>query len=197
MDYRDDTKLVEACVKKNLSAWSFFIKKYSPLIGDAAKRRLKKCGLDCFDEDIEDIAQGVLKSIWMDGRLEAVRDRSDISSWLAVVSANAAIAHARKRRSQAGPHPVSIFETLDDKELGDLIPAGENDPVDELAKRELSEKIVRAVEGLPKKEKLAIKLNYFHEKKYHDIARIMRLPKGTVSNYIKRAKERLRKAVSD
>ena len=195
---KDDSGLVGACLRKNHSAWAVFAKKYSGLIGLAAKKRLEKYGLASSPEDIEDIRQDVLGSIWKTGKLATVSDRSDISSWLAVVSANAAIAHARKRRTQEGPdEPVSIFETVDDRELCEFIPAPANDLKDELARKDLSEKIGRAIEALPKKEKLAIKLNLFHGKKYHQIARIMSLPPGTVSSYIKRAKERLRAAVSD
>lgn len=193
----DDSGLIAACIRKDPAAWSVFTKKYSALIRAAAKRRLVKCGVNCSDEDVEDIAQSVLKSIWKDGLLATVRDRSGVSSWVAVVSANAAIAYARKRRTQEGPNTISIYEKIDDKELGDLIPAPGEDLSDELAKKEMSEKIGRAIEALPKKEKLAIKLNLFHGKKYQEVARIMRLPVGTVSSNIKRAKERLREAVRD
>ena len=79
----------------------------------------------------------------------------------------------------------------------ELIPSTGLNPSDELAKNELSKKIEEAVDALPTKEKLIIKLNLIYEKKYDEIAKILNLPKGTVSSYIKRAKEKLRCALKD
>jgi len=188
----DDSSLIEACLKKDFSAWSVFTSKYSGLIRASAKKRLGKYRLAGSRDDIEDIKQAVLESLWETGKLAAVRGRADISSWLAVVSANAAITFARKRCLRDDPVNVSIFGDVGNMELAELIPASGANPRDELANKELSEKICRSIESLSGKEKMIMKLNLFHGKKYRQIARIMSLPPGTVSSYIKRTKEKLR-----
>ena len=78
-----------------------------------------------------------------------------------------------------------------------LIPSTQRDPIDELTRNELSRKIDTAIELLPSKERLIIKLHLLHEKKYEEISDILNIPYGTVSSYIKRTKEKLRTALKD
>lgn len=193
----DDRGLIEACVKKDLAAWSAFTKKYSGLVFAAAGNRLAKCGSTLSPQDIEDIKQNVFALIWKDNLLETVRNRKNISCWLAVVSGNIAITYARKKRLEEPEERVSIFDKINGRELGELISCDRPNPTDEFAKNELAGRIEKAFKALPVKERLAIKLNLLHGKEYREIALILHVPVGTVSSRIKRAKEKLRKALRD
>lgn len=192
----DDIGLVEGCVKKDLVAWSSLIKKYSNLISISIENRLKIHGFTPSRQDIEDIRQNVLASIWKDEKLKNVRNRENISYWLAIVSGNEAIAFMR-RRAQEPPRMISLFDRIDERELSEFVSSTKISAEDESIKNEISKKVEKAVEALPVKERLTIKLNLFHNKKYHEIAKILNLPKGTVSSYIKRAKEKLRECLKD
>ncbi len=193
----DTHDLIKACIRRDAAAWSVFTKRYSGTIMTAARNRLRRYSLDGAREDVEDIAQGVLKSIWQSGKLEQVKDRSDISHWLAVVSANAAVTFARRKRLQDGHDAVSMYDIDDGVMIGENVPAPTAESDGGTAGRDISEAINRVIEALPRKERMAVKLNIVYGKKYREVAEIMRLPSGTVSSYIKRAKERLRKALND
>ncbi|MBI4974683.1 MAG: sigma-70 family RNA polymerase sigma factor [Candidatus Omnitrophica bacterium] len=193
----DDTNLVEGCINKDLRAWATFIKKYSNLISISIENRLKKYGFSLPHQDIEDIRQNVLASIWKDSKLEGVKNRNDISYWLAIVAGNEAMMYLKIKRGQETQKKISLYDRVDEKELAEFIPSDRSSPLDELARKELSKKVKEAIESLPAKEKLIIKLNVIYDKKYNDIANILDLPKGTVSSYIKRAKERLKKVLKD
>ncbi len=195
--FKDDLKLVEACINKDLIAWAIFIRKYSNLIAVSIDNRLKKYGFTLTRQDIEDIQQNILTSLWKDKKLESVKNRKDISYWLAIVSGNMAIEYLRNKQNIEAIKSVSLHEKIDEKELAQIIPSGKSDPRDELSKNELSEKINSSIERLPTKEKLIAKLNILHDKKYHEIANILNLPEGTISSYMKRAKEKLKKALID
>ena len=193
----DDSKLVEGCINRDLAAWAKLVKKYSKLMFISIENRLKKYGFHLSSQDLEDIHQNTLTGIWKDEKLKTIKNRQNVSYWLAMVSGNMAIEHVRKMRSSEEFKSVSLSEKIEERELIQLIPSTQRDPIDELTRNELSRKIDTAIELLPSKERLIIKLHLLHEKKYEEISDILNIPYGTVSSYIKRTKEKLRTALKD
>lgn len=189
----NDSHLVEACIRKDISAWSQLVKKYSRLIYISIENRLKKYNLSASRHDIEDIRQDVFADIWKNNKLESVVNRNDISYWLAILSGNAAVGHFRIASDRQARNTISLSQKLDDRELHEILPSGALSQNDELARAETQTLIDKAIRSLPKKEKLMIKLHLIHDKKYREIAGMLGLPEGTVSSYIKRAKGKLRK----
>lgn len=196
-DFENDVRLVNGCIERDLMAWAHLVKKYSALIRISIENRLKKYGFTLPSQEIEDIYQDVLASIWKDEKLKSVKNRDDISCWLAIVSGNEAMMHLKKERRHQPQKKISLFDRMGERELAEYIPSDKLSPLDELAREEISKKIDEAIESLPTKEKLILKLNIMYDKKYDEIADILNLPKGTVSSYIKRAKERLKNALKD
>ncbi len=194
---KNDRPLIEACIKKDLAAWSSLVEKYSSLACISIKNRIKRYGLHVSLHDVEDIRQDVFSDIWKNNKLESVTGRDDISSWIAILSGNAAVEHFRKKGSRFERRTVSLCYKIGAKELCEVIPSEAKGANDELADAELSDKVNETIEALPEKERLMIRLNLIYDKKYHEIAEIMGVPKGTVSSYIKRAKENLKVALKD
>ena len=193
----NDRHLIEACIKKDLTAWACLVKKYSRLVHISIENRTKKYGLSVSSHDIEDIKQNIFTDIWKDNKLESIVNRDDISYWIAIISGNAAMEHFRNKGVRQAQKHISLSDKIDEKELCEILPSTTVNPKEEFARAEVSEKIDEAIEALPDKEKLMIKLHLFHDKKYDEIAQILDFPKGTVSSYIKRAKEKLRGALKD
>ena len=188
----NDRYLIEACLQKNIEAWSSLVKKYSGLVNTAIENRLKKYNIPVSRHDVEDIRQNIFSDIWKNNKLESIINRDDISYWIAILSGNAAIEYFRTSSVRQAQKMISLSQKLDEIELHELLPSGASDPKDELARAEIEAKVDEAIETLPEKEKIVIKLHLIYDKKYHEIAEILGLPKGTVSSYIKRAKEKLR-----
>lgn len=174
-----------------------FVKKYSNLVYAAIQNRVKKCGMALSHEEVLDIRQDLFISILEGGKLDNVQNPESIPYWLAIASGNAAMQYLRKQHRREPVKPVSLFELIGGAEIIDLIPASGPGPSDSLGKDELSKKLDESIESLPIKEKLIIKLNLLHDKKYDEIADMLNLPKGTVSNYIKRAKEKLKRDLEE
>jgi RNA polymerase sigma-70 factor (ECF subfamily) len=195
--FRDDAELIERCIQKDLAAWSIFIKRYSPLVSASIANRLKKHGIQSSSADIDDIRQNTLTAIWQENKLATIKNRGNVAYWLAIVSGNEAIEYARRRRFKEPRPTISLSEKMDEKELSDVIASAAPGPRDEIARDELAKRIEAAIGSLPDKERLVIKLNLLHDKKYGQIAAILNMPAGTVSNYIKRAKEKLKAALKD
>jgi len=193
----DDSRLIEGCIKRDLAAWSEFVTKYSGLLSISIVNRLEKYGFHLPAEDIDDIKQDILASLWKDGKLKDVRNRQDISYWLAMVAGNKAITYLRKKRGSKEPQPVSIFENIGEKSLEELIESPLPCPSEELAADELAARIESEIDALAAKERLIIKLNILYGKKHDEIADILNMPSGTVSSCIKRAKDKLRKKLQE
>ena len=192
-----DRHLIESCIKKNLVAWSCFVKKYSGLVYVSIENRLKKYGLDASSQDIEDIRQDIFSDIWKGDKLSHITNRDDISYWIAILSGNAAVEHFRSSQARWLQNTVPLSHKINEKELNEILPSDIPGPNDELVSSETQERIELAIESLPAREKIMIKLYLIHDKKYHEIAEFLSVPKGTVSSYIKRAKEKLKEALKD
>lgn len=197
MGEKNDQYLIEACLKKDLVAWSLLVKKYYGLVYVSIENRLKKYGLDASLHDIEDIRQNIFSDIWKNGKLSHITNRDDISYWIAVLSGNAAMEHYRSREARQSRNTVPLYHKIDEEELNEIFPSDIPGPNDELARAETEERINLAIESLPGTEKIMIKLRLIHDKKYHEIAEFLGVPKGTVSSYIKRAKEKLKEALKN
>lgn len=191
----DDRIIIEACLKKDLAAWSILIKKYSALINISIENRLKRYNIQAHKQDIEDIKQTLLSDIWQNNKLSSVTNRNDISYWVAVVAGNAAVEHFRTRAEHRARKTVSLCEKFEGLELGQIISSKANDPEDELSRAEFEAKVEEAIESLPAKEKILIRLYLLYDKKYREICDLTGLSGGTVSSYIKRAKAKLKKAL--
>ena len=193
----NDRKLVEACIKRDLKAWTLLIDKYSRLVDIAAVVRLKKYGFTLPKEDIEDIRQDVFAAIWSGNKLKSIVNLDDISHWLAVVSGNTAIDRVRNCKNREYLKAVPIHEKFKERYLVDLLPSKALRAEDDTAEIELAGRIDRSIDSLPSREKVVIKLHLIHGKKHDEIAEMLGLPGGTVCSYIKRAKDRLRIALKD
>lgn len=188
----NDRYLVASCLKKDLKAWSSLISKYSRLVYVSIENRLKKYGVTLPSHDIEDIRQDVFTTIWREDKLKSIVNTDDISYWVAIVSGNTAINYIRKSHTKEFLKTVSINEKFQEKEFADIIPSKTIKTDNDTAEEEIADRIDKAIKKLPSREKLIIKLHLIHNKKYHDIADMLDLPKGTISSCIKRAKEKLR-----
>jgi RNA polymerase sigma-70 factor (ECF subfamily) len=191
-DRKSDRSLVDGCVNRDLKSWTELIKRYSPLIAISAKRRLARYGVRVPSHDIEDITQEVFSAIWEGDKLSEIRNKDDISHWLAIVSGNKAVSYLRKKGLEIPFDALPISGEADETAIAELLPFSRNDPSAKAGESEYLKAIERAIRRLPDKERLVIKLNLFHGKRYQDIAEILHLPVGTVSCCIKRAKEKIR-----
>ena len=192
----DDTTLVEACIGRDTAAWAHLVKKYSSLISGSIVNCLKKYGFNPLCEETEDIRQNILAIIWEGAKLEGVRNRRSIAHWLSIISQNVTIEYMRKKLGKETLKLVPIFDVIDPQSL-DLVYSSNSGDCDGQINKELSEKITSSIESLPPRERLIIKMNLLNEMKYYEISEMLNIPKGTVSSYIKRAKEKLRDDLKD
>jgi len=191
-----DRDLVARCLKRDPAAWILFARKYSRLITLAVNARLRRAGVSLPAQDVEDLQQDVLTSIWKERKLEQLRDVKNLAYWLAAVASNETVDYLR-RKAALDPAPLIPFIDISDDDARDIVPAHMTNARDLAMQHEFSGALADAITSLSSTERLVMKLLLFYGKKQDEIAKFLRIPRGTVSSHVVRAKEKLQKRLRD
>jgi RNA polymerase sigma-70 factor (ECF subfamily) len=134
----------------------------------------------------EDLAQETFVRVYT--RRDSYRPGSTFSVWLYTIARNLTLNYIRDMGRRATVWPERAAEDYEGL-VGDADAA---DPLEELQRTELSEKVGRAVSVLPDKFREVILLRDISGLEYQQIAKILRCPLGTVKSRVNRARLRLK-----
>lgn len=138
-------------------------------------------------EDAEDLYQQTfLKALELHKRI--LSDKNP-KAYLMSVASNIWRNHKSKYARHERIAPVISSES-EGVQIADM--KGEGDVLEQLVREEELADLRNCVERLPEKQKQVIKLFYAGELPVEDIARVLKIPKGTVKSRLYQAKERLR-----
>jgi RNA polymerase sigma-70 factor, ECF subfamily len=140
-----------------------------------------------------DLAQEVFLKVFVS--LDSFDPRYRFTTWLYRIASNAAIDQLRRKQ----PRTLSLSQPAADEEAPAPPSLAGNDPTpdDMLRYRELEARLDAAIADLPPAYRQLILLRHRRHCRYDEIARITRLPLGTVKNRIFRAREILRTSLAD
>jgi len=140
-------------------------------------------------QDAEDLAQEVFVKAYR--HITSFRGDSDFGTWIHRIAVNTWLNQKRKGQTQAA---YSLDEPIysGDAEIKREIPDLSQDPESVLLSSQMSEKLQRAVESLPKDQKAALLLREVEEYTYEEIAMMMGCSVGTVKSRLARARNALR-----
>ena len=139
-------------------------------------------------EDLEDMLQEIFIKVYLN--LNEFDQSLKFSSWIYRISHNHAISHYRKKQTRP-----EIIDDEDDRIMSSI--ADEFDIKRELDQTILRNKINKALDSMDVKYKEVIILKYFEEKDYTEICDILKKPIGTVGTLLSRAKNNLKKKLSE
>jgi len=153
-------------------AFGELVRRYWP-----AARRVARAVLH-HPEDADDAAQDGFFSAWRSiNRYDPARQ---FGPWILRIVVNAA--HDLRRRRQ-------IRET---DQVSPHLPGGEASPVALVEQGELGERIDRALQGLPERQRLAVVLFDAEGFSHGEIAQMLGIPEGTVRSDVFHARRALR-----
>ncbi|MBN2213336.1 MAG: RNA polymerase sigma factor [Bacteroidales bacterium] len=145
------------------------------------------------EEDAKDIVQDVFVEVFRS--VEKFRGDASLSTWLYRIAVNKSlnqIQRNRKRRLLAGFN--SIWGAK--KQTGDDIP-DESDISDiDMEKKERAKFIRKAIDLLPKNQRIAFILSKYEDLSNHDISEVMGISLSAAESLIHRAKLGLQKRLS-
>ncbi len=139
-----------------------------------------------------DLSQEVFLKVFTS--LGSFDPRFRFTTWLYRIASNSAIDHLRRKH----PRILSLSQPAGFEDAPAPALAGSDPSPDEVLRgRELQSRISQAIAALPVGYRQLIHLRHNHNCRYDEIAKITRLPLGTVKNRIFRAREILRSRLSD
>ena len=181
----EDVDLVRRCLADEAGAWEAFLRRSGPAIRRGASLGLRKFRVSD-PSALDNIQQQVYVELLRDGKkaLRSFQGKSDLEGWLAVVALRTAYQLLRKEKPEAA--------------LQDFLPASAGPAPGERAERtEFLDRLDAAFRKLEPRELRLLRLAFYEERSYQEIADGLGIPLNSVSPTLIRAKERLKKLLED
>jgi RNA polymerase sigma-70 factor, ECF subfamily len=187
-----DAALVRRCVAREPAAWDEFVHRHVPVLSSCVRRVLGLSGA----ADVEDVLQAVFLKLWDDDcrRLRTFRGRSRLSTWLVVLARREALDRVRARRSRRETVSPAAMEG----EPASPAAGGRNGAAaasSTAEDRDERARLLAAVDALPARERLLVRLVWMDGCAYADAARLLAVPENSISPWLLRARGRLRAAL--
>ncbi len=183
----EDIELIEEALAGSQSSYARLMKKYYQLIYNLVYRMISK------KEDVEDLTQEAFIKAF--NSLQNFDKQFAFSTWLFKIATNNAIDYLRKKKLST----FSIDKDIesDDNDFRFEIPDIENKPDKRIMDDQMRKILDEAIDSLPPKYKEVIILRHGQEKEYEEIAKMLKLPLGTVKAHIFRGRELLNKYLKE
>lgn len=181
----EDLDLVRRCLADEAGAWDVFVRRSTPAIRRGAALGLRKFRVSD-PSALENVLQQVYVELLRDGKkaLRSYQGKSDLEGWLAVVALRTAYHLLRKEKPEAA--------------LQEFLPASPAPAPGERAERsEFLDRLDAAFRKLEARELRLLRLAFYEERSYQEIAEALGMPLNSVSPLLIRAKERLKKLLEE
>lgn len=140
-------------------------------------------------DDALDVAQEAFVKAFQNAR--RWNDQAEPGAWLTRIAVNAAIdGYRRSRRRSAAEEPLAVG----DRDL--RLEAAEPLPDRRVLGRELRERIERALQGLPERQRAVFVLRHYEDLPLEEIGRTLGMKLGTVKSNLHRALLHLRRRLA-
>ena len=139
------------------------------------------------EEEAKDLTQEVFVDVFLS--IKNFKEQSKLSTWIYGIAANKALNHQRFKKAKKRLHSIlSIFQLAPKDDIPDFVHPGIL-----LENKELSEKLYRAIDRLPEKQKMAFVLRQLEDLPYAEIAEVLQTTMPSVESLLFRAKQNLQK----
>lgn len=184
---KEDSALIKRALSGDQGAFRKLRSKYYDSIFKLVNRMIRN------REEVEDLTQEAFIKAFMS--LSNFNEEFAFSTWLYKIATNNSIDYIRKKKLQTFSidKPIESEESDFSFELADT----ELEPDQELIADQRKKMLNDAMNNLPAKYKQVILMRHVEEKDYQEIAKILKLPLGTVKAHIFRARELLYKQLRD
>ncbi len=183
----EDAKLIHRALRGDQFAYKQLMKKYHDPIFNVIYRIVHD------KQQVEDLTQETFVKAF--ASLKNFNEEYAFSTWLYKIATNSSIDYIRKKKLNTFSidKPIAMEESDYSFELPDTT----YQPDKNIIQKQQSKLIEDAIEKLPEKYKRVIILRHSEERDYAEIAKMLKLPIGTVKAHIFRARELLNKYLRD
>jgi RNA polymerase sigma-70 factor (ECF subfamily) len=183
----EEAALVEALRAGDPEAYESLVRTHAPRMLAVARRLLRSA------DDAEDAVQDAFLSAWR--ALGAFEGQARLGTWLHRITVNAALMKLRSRRRK----PEASIEDLQPRFLEDghheALPRRWKDADQVLAHKELRERVLDAIDGLPETYRNVLLLRDIEELDTAETARTLGISENAVKTRLHRARVALREVL--
>lgn len=183
----DDLKIIESCLLGNTQIFSRLIDNYKNMVYNLAYRMSNN------PHEAEDISQEAFLRAYQS--LARFNPSYKFSTWLYQITLN--IIRDKFKRKEIDYVSLDTPVETDDSEFYHQPADSTNNPEQIVTRQEDVQEIQQAIYSLPLKYREVIVLRHLQDLSYIEISNILKLPSGTVKIRLYRAREQLRKILSD
>jgi RNA polymerase sigma-70 factor (ECF subfamily) len=173
-DKDPDLELIRKTAEGDESAFEQLISKHEDTVYNTAYHYVGNA------EEAEDVAQEVFVKVWR--HAGSFRGSSKFSTWLYRIVVNQCLNHRRRKKRDPAPLDSEASQHLRSESLEE-----------DFEKKAQVEAVRRAIDSLPRRQRLALVLAKCEERSYKEIAEIMGVSLSSVESLIHRARTTLRK----
>ena len=180
----DEADLLDRCIRRLPSAWEDFLSRYRDVLERAARTTLLRVVGSGRDDDVEAVVEATLLALLKDdfAALRSFAGRSSLGGYLQAITTKVGLNHLRTERRKGWLR----FRPL---EAAGEAPA-EEPPIEEDPQRLTA--LRRAMDQLPPRDRLILKLFHLDGAGYKEIAALMGLSMNAVSPALIRARQKIR-----
>ncbi len=175
---QNDRQFAQQIAEGVPGAFAAFADRYGPRLHRLA-RRYAPC-----EADAEDLTQEIFISLYRG--ISSFRGEASLATWAYRIALN----HCLKQAAKVHPTTVPYEDARGERE-----PA-ERGPAQQSARRELSDQIETALNGLSPDHREIVILHELHEMTYAECAAALQVPVGTVKSRLSYAFRRLHQSLS-
>ena len=169
-----------ACVRRlqrgDINAFEILVRRHEKSIFNRVYRRLGNY------DDAAETSQEVFLSAYR--AIGQFRGEANFSTWLYRIALN----HATTRRKSSALRQKRLVAA----DAIDMIDNDQPGPAETLEKKELRERVQRALSELEPEDAAVILLRDLQDVPYEDVARVLKIPVGTVKSRLHRARQALK-----
>jgi RNA polymerase sigma factor (sigma-70 family) len=177
IDQYTDKQLVKMVLEGHPSAFGVIVKSTESLVAMIVFKMIPVI------EDRKDIAQDIYLKAFK--QLSRFQFRSKLSTWIGKIAYNTCLHYLEKKKLVLSEDMADNFESI-------VAGSSPNETELFIHSKELSVILLTEMDRLPPIYKTLVHLFYREELRHEDIIQITGLPKGTVKNYLFRARKLLK-----
>jgi RNA polymerase sigma-70 factor (ECF subfamily) len=174
--------LIQRCLAGDQLAWETIVRQYRRKVFNVAYKFVGR------HEEAEDLTQDIFLKVFKS--LDTFDRRANFQTWLISVSRNLCIDHYRSVRKER----ETIDREVDSADVASPS-AGPPSQIAALEQRDRVELLREAMAALPATLRTAVLMRDIQECSYHEIARTLKLPEGTVKSRINRGRTELARQI--
>ncbi len=183
----DDSEAVDKLKNGDADAFPVIVERYQKSVLNCCYKFLRN------RESAEDVTQEVFLEVFES--IRSFRGESKLSTWIYRIAVTRSL---NQLQSQKRKKRFAVFVSpLDDRGLEDRVPSpGSAAPDSRLENEERADVLARALDRLPRNQKIAFTLSKYDGLSYEEISRIMDASIPSVESLLHRAKVNLRKILA-